>query len=137
MPICKIIRLGGVDQDGHCDWCWNVLVQCLRISHPDLAKAVDKFTDSMGMKGSASLGKTFNVGPVKVGGAVSVTSEGRNDGTGTSSVQATAAATINGVGGQANGTATFEKNGALVNPLDNLGGNAKATASTPMSDVSK
>jgi len=41
---------------------------------------------------------------------------------------------VDGVGLQGNGTATFEKNGSLVNPLDNLGGNAKLTGSVPHGD---
>jgi hypothetical protein len=127
-----------VDADGHCDLCWNLIsrVSIYIATHPDLSKAVEKFTDSLGIKASAGLGRRVSIGPVNVGAALTVTSEARNDGTGSSSVQATAAATVNGVGGQANGTATFEKNGTLVNPLNNLSGNAKATASIPTSNVS-
>ena len=90
--------------------------------------------DSMGIKLSAGVGRSVNVGGVKLGAAASVSSETRVDGTGSSKVQGTAAASVEGVGVQANGTATFEKNGSFVNPLDNLGGNAKLTGSAPHGD---
>lgn len=63
-----------------------------------------------------------------------MTSEARVDGTGSSKVQLTGGATVNGVGVHGNGTATFEKNGSLVNPLDNLSGNAKLTGSLAHGD---
>lgn len=128
--------LSKADADGHCDWCWNIVaaVSTYVAVHPALAQAVEKLGDSLGIKVSAGVGRSVNLGGVKVGAAASVTSEGRNDGTGSSKVQGTIGASVSGVGLQGNGTATFEKNGSLVNPLKNLDGNVKVTGSTPHGD---
>ena len=129
--------LGGVDADGHCDWCWNLVttVSTYVATHPEVAQALQKLGDSVGIKLSAGVGvKPINLGGVKLGAAASVSTETRVDGTGSSKLQGTVAASVSGVGVQGNGTATFEKNGSLVNPLDNLGGNVKLTGSTPHGD---
>jgi RHS repeat-associated protein len=133
--------LSGADKDGHCDPLCGWLVEAVSTrvgtylaQHPDVAKAVEKLGDSMGIKLSAGVGRSVNLGGVKLGAAASVSSEARADGTGSSKVQGTVAASVEGVGVQGNGTATFEKNGSFVNPLDNLGGNAKLTGSTPHGD---
>ena len=98
-------------------------------THPDVANSLQKLGDSMGLKASLGVGGKFKVGPVKVGLAVSVTAEQREDGSEKSKVQVTGAASVNGAGAQVNGTATFGENGSLVNPLKNLDGNAKITGS--------
>jgi len=135
--------LGGVDPNGHCgaDFCFSDLATTVTIkvatyvaTHPQVAQALNKLGDSIGMKVSFGAVAKVNAGPVKIGAAVSLTSEGRNNGTGSSAIQGTAAASIGGVGGQANGNATFERNGSAVNPLNNLTGNAKLTASGPVGD---
>ena len=134
--------LSGADKDGHCDPLCGWLVEAVSTrvgtylaQHPDVAKAVEKLGDSMGLKVSAGVGvKPINLGGVKLGAAASVSTETRVDGTGSSKLQGTVAASVSGVGVQGNGTATFEKNGSLVNPLDNLGGNVKLTGSTPHGD---
>ena len=119
------------DPDGHCDWCWTLVNRVAEYvaTHPDVANAVQKLGDSMGLKASVSLGDKFKVGPVKVSLAVSVNAELREDVSGKSKLQATGGASINGVGAQANGTATFAEPGSFVNPLKNLDGNAKLTGS--------
>jgi RHS repeat-associated protein len=129
--------LSRADADGHCDWCWNVVgaVSIYVGSHPALAQAVEKLGASVGIKFSAGVGvKPINLGGVKLGAAASVTSETKIDGTGSSKLQGTVAASVNGIGVQGNGAAAFEKNGSLVNPLDNLSGNAKLTGSLPHGD---
>jgi RHS repeat-associated protein len=128
--------LGGVDQDGHCDWCWNLVttVSTYVATHPAIGQALQKLGDSVGIKLTAGVGRKVEIGGVKLGAAATVTSETRVDGTGSSKVQLTGAASVGGVGVQGNGTATFEKNGSLVNPLDNLGGNAKLTGSAAHGD---
>jgi len=126
--------LGGVDPDGHCDVCMQLLTEAATSvsiylgNHPEVAAAVDQFTGSLGVKLSVGAGRTFlDSGGAKVGASVSLTSEARLNGTSSTSVQGTVAASVNGVGVQANGTAALEKNGSAVNPLKNLGGNAKVT----------
>jgi RHS repeat-associated protein len=129
--------LGGTDPDGHCgDICsWLIMkVSTYVATHPEVDRALQKLGDSVGIKLSAGVGRTVDVGGVKLGAAASVTSDTRVDGTGSSKVQLTGAASVNGVGVQGNGTATFDKNGSLVNPLDNLSGNAKLTGSAPHGD---
>jgi RHS repeat-associated protein len=129
--------LSKADADGHCDWCWNIVaaVSTYVAVHPALAQAVEKLGDSVGIKFSAGVGRTVNVGGVKLGAAASVTSETIiSNGTGSSKLQGTVAASVSGVGVQGNGTATFEKNGSFVNPINNLDGNAKLTGSTPHGD---
>jgi RHS repeat-associated protein len=134
--------LAKADADGH---CWPVcdLIASVSIavgnyvgSHPGVQQALNKLGDSLGLKVSAGLGRSVNVGGVKLGAAVNVTSETRIDGTGSSGVQGTLSGRVGDVGGQLNGTATFEKNGSLVNPLNNLSGNLKGTTSTAHSDAS-
>ena len=119
------------DPDGHCDACWNLITTVIAYvaTHPAVAEALDKLEDSLGVKVSGGLGRKFEIGSLKLGLAVSVSSETRVDLTGKTALQATAAASVAGVGGQGNGTATFEKDGALVDPLDNVSGNAKLTGS--------
>jgi RHS repeat-associated protein len=128
--------LSRADKDGHCDFCsWLVTtVSTYVATHPEVAQALQNLGDSVGIKLSAGVGRSVNLGGVKLGAAASVTSEARVDGTGSSKVQGTAAASVNGVGVQGNGTATFEKNGSFVNPVDNLGGNVKLTGSAPHGD---
>ncbi len=129
--------LGGTDPDGHCgDICnWFIAkVSTYVATHPEVGQALQKLGDSVGIKLTAGVGKTVTIGGVKLGAAATVTSEARVDGTGSSKGQLTGAASVNGVGVQGNGTATFEKNGSFVNPLDNLGGNAKLTGSLAHGD---
>jgi len=123
------------DPDGHCEPLCSLettvitSVSSYLAGHPDVANALQAVGDSMGLKASVSVGDKFKVGPVKVSLAVSVTSELREDGSGKSKLQATGGASVNGVGAQANGTATFAEPGSFVNPLKNLDGNAKLTGS--------
>jgi RHS repeat-associated protein len=134
--------LGKADPDGHCDPLCGWLIDAVTTKvgvylaqHPEVAKAVEKLGDSVGIKVSAGVGRSVNLGGVKLGAAASVTSEAIiSDHTGSSKLQGTIAASVSGVGIQGNGTATFERNGSLVNPLDNLGGNGKLTGSTPHGD---
>ena len=134
--------LAKADVDGHC-WpvCDLIATASIAVgnyvaSHPGVQQALNKLGDSLGIKVSAGLGRSVNVGGVKLGAAVNVTSEARADGTGSSAVQGTLSGRVGDVGGQLNGSATFEKNGSLVNPLDNLKGNLKGTTSTAHSDAS-
>jgi RHS repeat-associated protein len=119
------------DPDGHCDWCWTLVNRVAEYvaTHPEVANAVQKLGDSMGLKVSLNLGDKGKIGPVKLALAAGVTAELREDGSGKSKLQATAGASVNGVGFQANGTGTFAEPGSFVNPLKNLDGNAKLTGS--------
>jgi hypothetical protein len=104
--------------------------------HPDVARAVEKVADSAGIKLQLFATAKYKNSAIKadVGGAASLTSETRSDGSGSSGVQGKLAAQAGGFGGQLNGTATFEKNGDFVNPLTNLSGNAKGSLSGKLSD---
>jgi len=123
------------DQDGHCWPLCDVIFQLTTTvsvyvaTHPAVDSALNKLGASMGLKVSAGVGRKIEVDGIKIGAAASVTTERRVDGTGKSNLQLTGAASENGVGIQANGTATFEKNGSFENPLNNLGGNVKVTGS--------
>jgi RHS repeat-associated protein len=126
--------LSKADADGHCDWCWNAIttVAVWVGTHPALAQAVQSLGDSMGMKGQVGGFARFKEGNTNVGGSLSVTSEGRNDGSGKSAIQLQGAAQIAGVGPQFNKTGTFEKDGQMVNPLANTGGSTKLSETSPV-----
>jgi RHS repeat-associated protein len=132
--------LSGVDPDGHCGLdlgCWVTVASTYVATHPEVSKALDNLASSVG--GKLQLSGTAKIksesGKSDIGGAISVTSEIRNNGGGVSAVQGTFAGQINGYGGQANGTATFQtEDGQFVNPLTHLGGNVKGTLSGKMSD---
>jgi RHS repeat-associated protein len=123
------------DPDGHCEpicaleTTVSISLGSYLARNPDVVDAFQALGDSMGLKVSLSIGPKFAVGPVKVGLAASVTAEQREDGSEKSKVQVTGGASLNGVGVQGNGTATFAENGSFVNPLKNLDGNVKLTGS--------
>lgn len=133
--------LGKADPDGHCvPFCgWLVDAVSTKVStylasHPEVAKAIEKVGDSMGIKVTFGGVARYKDGNANIGVAGGVTTEARFDGTGKSALQGTLAGSVSGAGAQLNGTATFEKNGSLVNPLDNLGGNTKLTGSNRLGD---
>jgi RHS repeat-associated protein len=123
------------DLDGHCDpLCPFVTAVSMEIGsflarHPDVVDAFQAVRESMGIKASLGIGPTFKSDNAKASLAVSVTAELREDGSEKSKVQVTGGASLYGVGGQANYSATFAENGSLVNPLKNLDGNMKLTGS--------
>lgn len=125
--------LSKADADGHCDWCIDLAISIGAYvgSHPAVAQALGTLGDSMGMKGTVGVVARYRAGDTNVGGALSLTSEGRNDGTGKSAIQGTLSGQVAGAGSQLNVTGTFEKNGTMVNPLDNIGGNTKLTNAGP------
>jgi RHS repeat-associated protein len=125
--------LSKADADGH---CWPICELITPVAnyvatHPGVAKAVDKFTNSIGIKSSIGVAYvTLANGPAQpVSASASVVSEARVDGSSSSAVQLTGGLPGGGVSPQGTVTFTFQKNGEFINPVENIKVDPKMTAS--------
>lgn len=114
--------LGGTDSDGHCgDICnWVIFkVSTYVATHPEVAKALDKVGNSMGIKVALGGGGGGHLGPVKLeGSGTGYVSLSSKDGVG-AGVDLSGGARIGPAGVEGNVNVPVVKDGQMVNPLTN------------------